>query len=514
MSFYLQDGFFSGVPSLLLSAGKQYLFSPGEGGRLLLREGTGSVWQEPRTLPVSQNEFAAVLDKDHLPHLVLNAQGDFYHLKDPGRGMKETPAPFYREKNKQCLRFLMAAGRQGDLHLIYLAVDNTAKRWWLLHHRYTGCTWEEPQVVDFGPGGRDNHSALAIDDRDCLHLLYRINSAGQAGLYYRQFDTEKAIWSKADPISTSPGTAFPSLATDRDRNLHLLWSTAIGEEYYIHYRFRGGPGWKSRGWTPETAISPAMAEPPFPFFSYHSGELIAAWLIDSTQYRYRFSGDQWDRIAEQRYEKTQLLRCSSFSLEGAPLNYWLAVESSKPEEGNLQIALLPAVDYDDLEGDFSKLHRYSGRIIGRIEELSTDKEQLEAEVRSKRREMLLFSRQSDQQMRLLRESLKGKETELQKMQQDLAQIIDNLKKKIEQGRQTREAERKRFQSAQQEHNLRFRRLENTLQEKEKTIARLEAREREQLALIEQFHQKNRAPSGTGTGKSGFKKLWELLFPHR
>lgn len=511
--FYLQDSYFPGVSHLLIATEKQYLLSPGETGELLLQEGTGSIWKEPRSLPLPREEFSAVLDENRIPHLVSLAQGNFYHLVVSEKGEAETSALFYRGKSKQCRQFLLAGDRQGTLHLIHPAVDRATERWWLMHHRYTSGTWEEPRAVDSGPGNLENHSALAIDDRDRLHLLYRGNSTGQGGLSYRHFDSETATWSKADIISLSPGAAYPSLAADRAQNLHLLWSDLVEEKHYIQYRFRGGPGWKSRGWTPETAISPAIAEPPFPFFTYQSGELFIAWLENKNLFRYRFSGDRWDLIAEQHFKEPQLLRCCSFSLEGAPLHYWLAVERGEPAAGDLQDALLPAVDYHDLEGDFSRLHRYSGKILDRIGELSTDKERLEEKVRLKSREMLHLSRQNDQQIRLLQKSLEGKDTELHKLQQELAQIVDSLKKKNEQIRQTREAERKRFRSAQQEHNVKISRLENELREKEKIIARLESREREQLALMKQLQKENEAlKPTTGAIRRSFKKLREQLFP--
>lgn len=513
IAFYLQDNFFSQISHLLISTGKQYLLSPGPENKVLLWEGTGTAWEKPRPLPLLQERLCATLDKNLIPHLVTMSQGHFYHLTLLDDKEREPPPPFYRDKNKQCHHFLLAGDRQDTLHLIHSAVDRAAKRWWLMHHRCHSGTWEEPQVIDFGPGSREKQSALTIDDRDCLHLLYRSNSAGQDELSYRQFDPDAASWSKAEIISNSPGAAHPSLAADENQNLHLLWSSAVDDKHYIFYRFRGGPGWKSRGWAPETALSPAAAEPPFPFFSRLSGELLLSWLEKKTLFRYRFSGDHWEQMAEQHFEKPQLVRCSSFSLEGTPLHYWIAAESGRQGTDTLSDALLPACGYDDLEGDLSRLNRYSGKVFQRMEDLSTDKEQLEEELRSKHREMFHLSRQNDQQVRLLRENLQGKEAELQKLQQELTQIIDNLKKKNEQTRQTREAERKRFRSVQQEHNAKIRRLENELSAKDKIIARLELREREQLALMEQLRQENeKLKPKQGAIRRNFKKLREQLFP--
>jgi len=71
------------------------------------------------------------------------------------------------------------------------------------------------------------------------------------------------------------------------------------------------------------------------------------------------------------------------------------VESSESAAGGLPSAILPAVDYNDLESDFTRLDRYSGKLIGQISDLSTAKERLQEELRSRSKEMLLFSQQSE-----------------------------------------------------------------------------------------------------------------------
>lgn len=514
MSSYLQESFFLEAPYLLASTDKRYLVNPGPAGRLLLQEGIGSAWGEPRALSLGRDNYCAALDKNRLPHLVIMEQGHFYHLVPSMEPEEGTPVLFYREESKQCSHFLMAGDRQGALHFICLAIDLSAERWWLLHHRYTGSAWEEPRVIDFGSGASENYGDLALDANDCLHLVYRIDGAGQAGLYYRYFDPGTAHWSKAVPLSASTTVAYPSLAVDQDQNMHLLWRTIFEEKYYICYRFRGGPGWKTAGWKPETVISTAMAEPPFPFFSYQSGELLITWLESNTLFRYRFAGDQWERIAPQRFEKPQLIRGNSFSLEGSPLNYWLAVESSEAAADSLS-GILPVVNYNDLESDFNKLHRYSGKLIGRISDLSAAKERLEKETRSRSKEMLLFSQQSEKKMRLLQKSLEHKDAELQKLQEDFDQIVSTLKQKIEQGRQAREAERKRYLGELQELKNERRQFENILQEKEKTIARLESHNREQLYRVEQLREENEVlKAKTEVESWSVKRLWERVVLHK
>ena len=513
MPFYLQERSFQEAPYLLASTGKQYLINPGPAGKLLLQMGTGSAWDEPRPLSQRGERYCAALDTNRLPHLIIMDRGNFYHLTSAPEQEKESASLFYREESKQCSHFLMTGERRGALHFICLAVDPSAERWWLLHHRYSGRSWEEPRVIDFGSGASENYGDLAVDARDCLHLVYRIAGAGQAGLYYRYFDPESGHWSKALPLSTSPAVDYPSIAVDQEQNLHVLWRTIHEGKYYICYRFMGGPGWKAGGWKPETVISPGMAEAPFPFISYQFGELLIAWLESGTLWRYRFSGDQWERIEPQRFEKPLLIRSSSFSPEGSPLNYWILVEGSGTAAGAPLSGLLPAAD-DNLDSDFNRLHRYSGKLIGRISDLSTAKVRLEGEVKTRSKEMLLFSQQSEKNMRLMRKNLDDKDAELKKLQENFDQIIRTMKQKIEQGSQTREAERRRYLDELQELKKERRQIENILQQKEKTISGLEARIREQQYWIEKFREENETLLAKTEESWSLKKLWERISLHK
>ncbi len=508
MPFHLQESSFLEAPYLLASTGKQYLINPGPGGKLLLQRGTGSAWDEPRPLSQPGERYCAALDRNRLPHLAVMDRGNFYHLFLSPEQEKETAVLFYREESKEGSHFLMTG-----LHFICLAVDPSAERWWLLHHRYFGGSWEEPRVIDFGSGASENYGDLAVDARDSLHLVYRIAGSGQAGLYYRYFDPENSHWSKAIPLTASSPVDYPSIAVDQEQNLHVLWRTLLEGKYYICYRFKGGPRWKAGGWRPETVISPGLTDPPFPFISYHFEELLIAWLESGNLWRYRFSGDQWERIAPQRFENPLLIRSSSFSLEGSPLNYWILVEGGGTAAGAPLSSLLPAAD-DNLDSDFNRLHRYSGKLFGRISDLSTAKGRLEEEVKTKSKEMLHFSRQSEKTMRQLRKNLDDKDAELKKLQKDFDQIIKNMKQKIEQGNQTREAERRRYLDELQELKKERRQIEKILQEKEKTISRLEARIREQQYWIEKLNEENETLIAKTAGGWSIRKLWERIILHK
>ncbi len=488
MPFYLREGSYQEAPYLLSSTAKQFLISRGSAGELLVERGAGSIWGEARPLSQQGERYCAAMDAAHLPHLIIMDQGNFYHLALPPEQEETKALHFYREESKECSHFLLTADLQGGLHFVCLALDSSAERWWLLHHRFSGGAWEEPRVIDFGSGAPDNYGELAVDGRSLLHLVYRIAGAGQGGLYYRCFDSESAHWSKAFPLSAPASVEHPSIAVDAAQNLHVIWRTFLEGKYYIRYRFMGGAGWKAAGWKPETVISPGMAEPPLPFLGYHFGDLLIAWLESGALLRYRFGGDRWERIEPQSFEKPLLIRCSSFNAENGLLNYRILVESDGAS-GEPLSSLLPVAN-DNMEGDFNRLHSCSEKMMGRISRLSTAKARLEEEVKNRGKEMLLLSQQGEKNMRRLNKSLEDKDAELKKLQESFDQIIAGMKQKIEQGNQSREAERRRYLDELQGLKKERRQIESILQEKEKTISRLDTRIREQQYRMEKLGEEN------------------------
>lgn len=506
---YLHQDFFLKAPCLLAAADRPYLISLGTGGELLLQEGAGSAWGKPRVLLEQRPEgFSASLDRAGSLHLLTVEQGRFYHFCGPPERAASPPAPFYRDEGKECSRLLATGDSRGALHLVHPAVDRPAERWWLLHHRYFNDGWEEPRVIDFGRGAAENYGALALDAAEGLHFVYCTTGDSGHHLSYRRFDPDSARWSSAALLPTPSPAAFPSLALDDEENLHLLWSAAVKSKRYLYYRFRGSRGKQKPGWTPETVISPALAEAPFPFFTYRSGDLSIAWLEKSSLSCYRFAGDQWELITPQQFKEPTLTRVSSFCPEGRPIQYWIAGEKNEPPS-----ALLPPLaPHSGLESDFSRLGRYSGKLIGRIADLSFTKERLREEVKLKSREMFLLSQKSKKQELQWHKNLEEKDSELQKMQQELGQIIGNLKKKIERGSQAGEAERRRFLRSIDDYKAKQRRLEKALHEKEEALSRLEARCLEQQQLIEQL-RKEQAP-GARRVLRRFRELKEQIFPRK
>ena len=479
------------APILLAGRERQYLVYRSAENELLRQESKGSDWGEPRPLPRQGKTFCAALDAGGAPHLILAEKGGFYHLH-PGR--EDPPdGPFYQDEGKSCSYLLMCGDMQGALHLIYLAVDAVADRWWLLHHRYTGETWEEPRVIDFGGGVSYNYGAVAVDRTSGLHLVYRILEPDQAGLYYRHFNAGTLNWSKALPLaSPAAEISYPSIFTDKAQHLHVLWCASAESRFRICYRIMVRGSWPSGGWKPELAIAENLEEASFPFFSYENGELTMAWLEGNTLYSFRHKQGEWEKKQPRQVESPALVRCYTFDPQGAHLLYRLPVLSGTAPVPAGETGPGREEQPEDLDPYFDRLQQYSGTLISRASSLTATKARLEQALEEKRNQLYRLSRENEKTVRSLQQNLTEKDKDLQELENKFNQAIKNLRQKTDQSRKNGDAERKRYLEELRELKKEQHQFEQILKDKESTIARLEKRCREHEYREKQLREENMA----------------------
>lgn len=494
MTLHNREETFTDTPFLLDGGQKRYYLHRRAGSGLFWQESEGPAWKEARPLSRQGDCYCAALDSGRVPHLVLVDNGDFYHLVLHHSQPREHL--FYREEGKLCSNLLLGGDRQESLHLIYLAVDESARRWWLLHHRFNGAAWEEPRVIDFGGGISDNYASMALDNAGGMHLAYRIIEPDQVTLYYRYFSPESLTWSKAYPLGSAAAVRYPAVFIDSAQNLHVIWSSVKNSEHLVNYRVMVKAGWPSGGWKPEVVISPALAEAPLTFFSYQRGELNMGWLEGAAVSLYRLGRQGWEKAGEQQLEQPVLMRCCAYDAQGTPLFYHLPVQGGAeiaPELAEVPGAAPEGVPQElDLEPDFEKLRQYSGNLIHKASSLSTSKSRLEQALEEKKKELSWIARQNEKTVHELRQNLSGKDKEMQELQEKFNQSLGSVKAKTEQARKQWEAEKKRLLGEMQELRKERQQFERVLKEKENTIARLEMRCREQDYRTVQLREENEA----------------------
>jgi len=220
------------------------------------------------------------------------------------------------------------------------------------------------------------------------------------------------------------------------------------------------------------------------------------WLEGAAVSLYRLGRLGWEKAGEQQLEQPLLVRCCAQDAQGTPLFYHLPVEggAETPPEPALVFSAGPdgIPEELDLEPEFEKLRQYSGNLVHRASSLSTSKSRLEQALEEKKKELSWIARQNEKTVLELKQSLAGKDKEMQELQEKFNQSLNSVKAKTEQARRQWETEKKRLLGEQQELRKERQQFERVLKEKENTIARLEMRCREQDYRAAQLREENEA----------------------
>lgn len=483
MSLVFNEDSFMEAPFLLVEPEKQYFFFPSIDGQLFWQAGSRGEWSPPQPLPRS-GPFCAAIDGLNRVHLVICENGCFYHLQ-PGEGAGEKIV--YDHEEKQCSHLLLNADQFGSLHLIYLAVNRQADRWWLFHHQYRHSAWEEPRVIDYGAGTALNYGHSAVDRNQGLHLIYKIEEEEKSSLHYHYFSATAQAWSNAVPLAAEGRNRYPCIFVDEVRNIHTLWSSERGEQHLVCYRQKKSGGWPTGGWREEVLLSPPLNQAPFPFFLLHQEVPLPAWFYEEALWLCRQPHSR-ERLAAENSAELHLARCGLILEDHPPRSGWTLLQGAQPA---LWPEKLPdplpegEADAEAWEDDFHRLHEHSRVLLGQASQFKEAKTVLEQALEQKKSELFRLSRQTERKMGQLHRDLAEKEEELQQLQQKFEDTVNSLKAKMEQSRKNWDHERKRLLTEIQELKNNQQKLHQACQNREKDLKNLENRCRK----LEQENQK-------------------------
>ncbi len=509
LTLHIDESSYWDSPHLVNRQGALMYFFRHTDGHWSRQRQAGGQWEEEEMPFYKKGKLSAVIDAKGLIHLISFEDGKLSHLQLEENLFSEKQ--FYTEESKSCSHILLTGDLEGNLHLIYLAVDSQASRWWLLHHRCTLNGWEEPRVIDFGGGQYLNYGDMAADSQGNLHFVYRIKEHDQTGLYYRCFSPGTLNWSKALPLASADDISYPAIAADPGQNLHVIWSEAQEAQYTVHYRPLIRGGWPTGGWKQKTAISPVLSQKPFPLFSEDNGQPAMGWLEPDALCLYRFKQGAWEKMPRQQTDEAILTKVCVLSAEGVPTSYWAITRDGLPVK--IQTVEPTADEQQEAELEFKKLHQYSEALVNRASSLSTTKNRLEQTLEEKRKELTWMSQQNKKNIQALQQSLSEKDKELHEIEEKFKETINGLKAKMEQIRKSAEAEKQRGANQIQEYKKERRQFDQILKEKENTIEKLNTRIREQEQRLKQMHTEIESLADRLEQKEegGFKKfLGKLL----
>ncbi|HHX87801.1 MAG TPA: hypothetical protein GX693_06465 [Firmicutes bacterium] len=512
----LNDELLAKAPFLLTTREKQCLFYHC-GEKLCLQERENRGWEKPQTILPQVDRFAAALDTDFHPHLVVVNKGDLCHLTnlvDENSRMSEQL--IFREEGRACSNLLLAGDSKGGLHLLYSASDPDTNRWWLLHHHFDSNRWLEPRVVDFGGAAAGIPGCLAADQTGDLHLVYKIEEGDSTRLYYRCFNLPSLTWGRAFPVSAYGLPCFPGIVVDRQQNLHLVWSSQKDHRHYISYRQLSTGGWPSAGWKEIETISPPLDSPPFPLLNCREEKITAGWfcLPGGNLWQLELTGEGWqEKVSSQEIPDYLLIRsCHPQDWEYSPVTSWILGRGALP---GLELIPATAPPHPGWDLYFRQLDVYSKHLINQASELTATKAQLERVLEAKQKEMFWVSQHSRRKIGALTQNLQQKDRELQELESKFQHTVDGLKEKTVQSRQQWVEEKKRYQLQITRLEKESRQLQQMLLEKENSISKAEERIQELKQGVARLQEENQLLQGRlEQSPSGIKEWLGRIFQYK
>jgi len=217
---------------------------------------------------------AVAVDSTNTIHVVWennsSSNYELYYKRSTDGGTTWSPAKRLTWTAGQSICPAVAVDSTNTIHVVW--EDSTPGSQKPYHKKSTdgGMTWSAARRLLWNTSWSEDF-AMAIDSSDKIHLAWDDDSAGNFEVYYRRSTDGGDTWSKAQRLTcTSSDSGGPSIATDSDNVVHVVWLYFVPENYFsfeLFYRRSedGGTTWSAARrltWTQGFSLYPSMATDP------------------------------------------------------------------------------------------------------------------------------------------------------------------------------------------------------------------------------------------------------------
>ena len=99
-----------------------------------------------------------------------------------------------------------------------------------------GLTWDSAKRLTWNSGLSSN-SALAVDSGNTIHVVWGDWTSGNAEIYYKKSTNGGLTWDSAKRLTWNFGDSkFPTVATDSNDSIHVVWQNDTSSKSEIYYR--------------------------------------------------------------------------------------------------------------------------------------------------------------------------------------------------------------------------------------------------------------------------------------
>ena len=147
----------------------------------------------------------------------------------------------------------LAVDSNGTIHVVWQ--EYIASKYSLLYKYWNATinTWSSVELISIESAADTWVPKIAVDEARHLHLIWE----EQSTVFYKRWNVTTGNWTTTEEVSTGTGGLQPSLTTDREGNVYVVWWAASsfggagpdGDIFYKHWNASTG------NWTPTEVIS-------------------------------------------------------------------------------------------------------------------------------------------------------------------------------------------------------------------------------------------------------------------
>jgi len=252
------------------------------------RRGTDGIWSNPQNISNTPNESAMVrlvVEESGTVHVVwvdypVSGEIGIYYTQRGSDGTWSSPQnlsihagwPNYPQ---------LAVDGSGVVRVVWIEYipENTPVCYFLYSQRRNDGVWSTPHII-FQNSLCPDQSQLAIEGMGAVHVAWR-NYTPSGTEIYHAWRGNGGFWSAPQNISNSPGqSAFPQMAVDEGGIVHLIWVNNASGNNDIYYTRRGN----NSTWSSPQNISQDSGDSAFPQLAVERSRVVhVVWQDDAME---------------------------------------------------------------------------------------------------------------------------------------------------------------------------------------------------------------------------------------
>ena len=153
-----------------------------------------------------------------------------------------------------------------NIHVVW---EEWSSKWEIIYKHSTdrGNTWSGPIRLTYN-SGVSSFASIAADSLGGIHVVWGDNTPGNHEIFYKNSFTNRMIWSNPTRLSWTPDeSATPVIAVDKGNRLHVAWCDITPGSFEIFYKVSqdGGTSWSALTrltWNSGVSGSPSICTDP------------------------------------------------------------------------------------------------------------------------------------------------------------------------------------------------------------------------------------------------------------